>query len=289
MLLTLTCPVCKSTSPTHSWSYKEYNIYQCHSCGLEFIYPMTEAPVDFYQENYGETIKATLVDNIHPGFRFILRKVVESSQKYLNSNQRSAIDVGCGPGYMLAQLKKLGFDEYGIDFNPDVIKVATEHFHVKAEVAKIQDLVAVNKHFDIALLIHVLEHVEDPIGLLKDIHQLLTPNSILFIESPNATRFSLIHSLKKGTLVNKHEYPPQHLTFWSPSSLYKTLELAGYQVLECNALPFGEHDQIKFFLTHRFKLPDNLVVSYLSKIIRTIGRALRLQGETLYAIARPLK
>jgi len=279
------CPVCESGEPTESWRYRDYLILQCPDCDLQFSHPMQGAPVEYYQEHYVETIAAHLANDIHPGFRYTVNKIKYVTQYYLSPDQRRAIDVGCGPGYLLSELKQLRFDCLGIDFNPSVVQIAKEHFHVNAKVGQVEDLITLNLHFDLALLIHVLEHVEDPAGLLRSIRQIMNPGGILFIDLPNRDRFVINRSLQSGDLC-WGEYPPHHLTFWSMSSLSKTLELAGYSVLECHPRPFGEEGQINIFLTNRLKLPACPPISLLADGLRRVGRMLGLQGETLYAVAR---
>jgi 2-polyprenyl-3-methyl-5-hydroxy-6-metoxy-1,4-benzoquinol methylase len=247
---------------------------------------MQSAPVEYYQDHYSDgAMEHTAAGNIHPGFRYTLKKIEHSVQLYLTPAQRRAIDVGCGTGYLLSELKKSGFDGLGIDFNPDLVRFARAHFHVNAEVTRVEDLMALNSRFDLALLIHVLEHVEDPVGLLKNIRQLLDPGGILFIDLPNLTRFAINRSIRKGGFF-WGEYPPHHLTFWSRASLSKALEAAGYSVLECHPRPFGEEGQVELFLCHRLHLKVNRLVSLLAKPMRRAGRSFGLQGETLFAIAR---
>ena len=278
------CPVCQSPSPSEAWQYNEYQVLACPNCDLQFVYPMLGANADFYTERYQTTIAAMRADDIHPGFRFTVRKIKSVAQNYLEPSRRRAIDIGCGPGYLLSELTKLGFDALGIDFNPDVVRVAQEHFHVKAHVGDVAELIRINARFDLALLIHVLEHVPDPAHLLRDISLVLERGGILLIDLPNRERFAFNRSIQKGTFF-WGEYPPHHITFWSVKALSAALELAGYTVLECVPRPLGEEGQIKIFLKNRLKLPDQLAES-LALPLRAMGRRAGLQGETIYAIAR---
>ena len=280
-----TCPVCKSESPQVSWKYKNYAIFDCLRCDLQFVDPMQGAPLEYYQSHYGETITSTLADNVHPGFRYTLRVIQRAVQQYLTPERRKAIDVGCGPGYLLSELSRWGFDCLGIDFNPEVIRVAVEHYHVQAKVARVEDLVALNSRFDLALLLHVLEHAEDPRSLLQEIRRILEPNGILIIDLPNSKRLAINRSLRKGELP-WFEYPPHHLTFWSIASLTNALRLTGYSVLDCHARPLGEEGQVALFLANQIKFPEGKPTKLVEKSLRAAARLARLQGETIFAIAR---
>ncbi|MBI5566771.1 MAG: class I SAM-dependent methyltransferase, partial [Chloroflexi bacterium] len=242
-------------------------------------------PLEYYHSHYDEVIASAQTGQVHAGYRFVIDKLREVTRRYLQSDQRRAIDIGCGPGYILAQVAQWGFDCLGIDFNPDVVRVANEHFKIPARVARVEDLLAINAQYELALLIHVLEHVEDPAGLLKNVRQLLRPAGVLFIDLPNRNRFALRRSLSNGNFP-AGDYPPHHITFWSTTALAQALKLAGYEVLQCAARPLGGEGQVADFLRHRLKLPNNRLTLGLSQVTVTLLRFLKLQGETIYAVAR---
>lgn len=281
------CPVCNSTSPRQAWAYHGTDIYACHTCDLQFAHPMQGAAVEYYRENYTEVVASMRAGQVHPGFQFIIDKLKTTVRQYLKADQHRVIDIGCGPGYVLAQLAGEGFDCFGIDFNPEVIKVAREHFKIRAEVATIEELLTINAQYDLALLIHVLEHVSDPAELLRSIRRLLASGGLVFIDLPNRNRFALRRSLKRGDYP-AGDYPPHHITFWSIKSLSQALEQAGYEVIQCGARPLGHEGQVAAFLQHRLKLPRGRLTAWFTRLLNTGGRLLQLQGETIYAIARRL-
>lgn len=283
--MTTVCPVCASSQARPAWRYREYPIWACPVCALEFVVPMQGAPVSYYQARYTPAVAAALADDVHVGFRYTVDTFRRLTEQYLTPGQRRAVDIGCGPGYFLAQLKKLGFDCLGLDFNPDVVRVANEHYHVNARVGRVEDLITLAARFDLALLIHVLEHVENPLGLLADIRQILDPGGLLFVELPNRDRLAVKRSLRRGQLVDG-EYPPHHLTFWSARALTQALQRAGYDVLECRPRPFASENQIELFLRNRLRFPAGPATTLPAGLLRGLGRGLGLQSEVLFAVAR---
>ena len=280
-----TCPVCHSRSCRESWQYNTYSIFECHDCDLQFAHPLRAASLEFYQTHYDGYIKDYLSGNIHPGYQFFVNKIRETVQLYLSGDQRRAIDVGCGSGYLLMDLQKNGFDCLGIDFNPDAIRVAREHFGIPAEVSTVEDLATRNERFDLAILNHVLEHVEDPMGLLRNISQILSPNGILAIDLPNRNYCRLGYLQRKGAL-SWGDYPPHHVTFWSVAALSNALKLAGYSLLECRPRPYPEAYQTQRSLIQRFNLRSDRWTLFLTRILEWGGRLAGLQGATIFAIAR---
>jgi SAM-dependent methyltransferase len=279
------CPGCQSLSPTQAWSYKGTPIYACADCDLQFVDPMQGAPLEYYRSHYDAVVASAEAGLTHPGFRFIIEKIRDVTRRYLSPDQRHVIDIGCGPGYVLAQIAPGGYECFGIDFNPDVVRVANEHFKIKAKVARVEDLLAVEARYDLALLIHVLEHVEDPAGLLKNIYQLLKPSGVLFIDLPNRNRFALRRSIKNGDYP-EGDYPPHHITYWSIMALTHVLSAAGYSVIQCKARPLGAEGQVEDYLRARLRLPAGCATKLLAQGITAVMRILNLQGETIYAVAR---
>ena len=87
----------------------------------------------------------------------------------------SLIEVGCGKGYFLQQLQRLGFDITGFDptyegLNPAVIK---KYFSPE-----------IGLRADGIILRHVLEHIQDPAGFLLKIRDANGGSGKIYIEVP---------------------------------------------------------------------------------------------------------
>lgn len=104
------------------------------------------------------------------------------------------LDVGCGGGTYAGLWVGLGFDYLGVDPSPDNIAFARRwRPHVSArfiqghhEGAAVREAAP----FGAFCLIHVLEHVADPTALLADLRGRATPDAWLFIEVPDAPRYT---------------------------------------------------------------------------------------------------
>jgi SAM-dependent methyltransferase len=93
-----------------------------------------------------------------------------------------ALDVGCGTGYLLDKLLKLGLDAWGVDPYP---RIEEENHHLSSRITMgtIEKVDRANYHFITA--IEVLEHVEDYIGLLASMKRLLHPDGLIISTVPN--------------------------------------------------------------------------------------------------------
>ena len=78
------------------------------------------------------------------------------------------------------------------------------------------------RSFDLITLVHVLEHVQDPISFLKNIKQHdLTEKGTLFVEVPDAVEFDYLSQ-------NNDEFNSMHLWFFNASTLDRILRMAGF-------------------------------------------------------------
>jgi SAM-dependent methyltransferase len=255
---------------------------RCGSCGLEFAQPFVAAPAERYRSWY-EHYVAPSYDAIHPGYRFTISKIRQATG-YLRPGANRVLDVGCGAGYLLVDLQRRGFDCLGIDFNGNLVKAANERFGVPAVVGDVRNLIGLGQRFDLVLLSHVLEHVDVPLRLLREIHQVLSPGGYLVVEIPNRNSYSVGQSLKGGSCAPEN-YPPHHLTFWSVASLRRALKRAGFRIHECEPRPFQDMNRVEQFVRNRLRISKQPLASVAGALLTLVGRTARLQGSTLHAIA----
>ncbi|MCX6137560.1 MAG: class I SAM-dependent methyltransferase [Ignavibacteriales bacterium] len=139
------------------------------------------------------------------------------------------LDVGCGPGFFLAEARAAGYDVHGIDVSALAVRFAAESLHLPAEVASLEDVAARDASFDIITLWHVLEHFLNPVAELQKIRKLMAPGAYLYLEVPN------LHSIKfrlSGRKWVGGNHPLYHRTFFTKTTLEKTIALAGFQQSE---------------------------------------------------------
>jgi SAM-dependent methyltransferase len=136
------------------------------------------------------------------------------------------LDVGCGSGGFLESMSLLGWDAVGVEVDPMAVKAAQD----KKLRVHLGDLEAQNfpdNMFDVIVLQHVIEHLHDPIGLLKECRRLLKSGGRLILITPNVQSWG--HRLFKDTWRGLE--PPRHLYLFSSRTLPALAKASGFAIL----------------------------------------------------------
>lgn len=146
------------------------------------------------------------------------------------------LDVGCGNGSLLRYIaERTAWKVQGVEPNPTACKAAVQA-GVATDVGYLQDQGYADEQFHAITLTHVLEHVDSPTGLLREIHRILKPGGILLLEVPNS------NALDRG-YMGKYWWGwhlPRHLHHFTSETLSQMVGDVGFNVLSDNyPLRFG--------------------------------------------------
>lgn len=136
---------------------------------------------------------------------------------------KSVLDIGCGTGETAHLVARRGAARVlGIDYAPGAIAVAEKNYRAPNLSFAVRDVRDVRGKFDAILSMGTLEHIDDPLGLLKKCKSMLRPGGSLIITSPNwsnprgyilLTLFYLFRA--KITLVDLHYFTPVEFAAWA--------------------------------------------------------------------------
>lgn len=131
----------------------------------------------------------------NPIFRYIENKRIKKLIQLAEIKPSDKVlEVGCGAGHILERIPEGKL--YGIDISEIQIKRAKERLGDKVELKKSAGEVIPyeDKFFDKLLCSEVIEHVLEPVPLLKEMKRVLKDNGLLSLSIPNE---NLINSTKK--------------------------------------------------------------------------------------------
>lgn len=140
--------------------------------------------------------------------------------------RRTVLDIGCGSGTYLKPFKERGWEVFGIDPVPAWTDFArrqlggTERTIVTGSYGP--DCFPERK-FSLILFSHTVEHIPDPVAMLRSMRALLEDDGILFVATPNLLDPPM-ERLTSGFLAGAH------VRLYSPGALARVLAQSGFRV-----------------------------------------------------------
>lgn len=104
-------------------------------------------------------------------------------KKYKGVSNISILDVGCGTGGLLLELKKYG-QVFGLDFSEDAVNFCKSRGVDDVKVGVIESIPHPDNSFDVVLAMDVLEHVSDDVKGILEIKRVLKPGGVAIIFVP---------------------------------------------------------------------------------------------------------
>lgn len=210
-------------------------------------------------------------------------RILDLIQKYKGSGK--LLDVGVGTGLLMEIAQNRGFEVYGLDVSGYAIKEVAKRLKVSANsrlvVSELNKKTFPEDFFDVVNMRHSIEHVKDPLQLLKNVFTILKPGGVVAIATPNsfgphATFFKELWP---------HWSAPYHIQFFSKESLKKLVIKSGLTVLKVKTEELTNYDIFRALLK-KLGLPINynratISTRVVNNIMAEIG-----YGEGLLLIAQ---
>ena len=230
------CPLCSVKPVPFARDYQGFTLCRCPSCGLEFVSPRLsyeELADKVYADNYFPKRDASSA--LSPEAEDYYGKQLAAFEAIVG-DRRKVLDIGCGNGSFLQFAREQGWEIAGVDIklSPDVRELGCSLWE-----GRLRDIEFGPDRFDVVRLNHVLEHTQHPVLELEICRGLLEPGGLLFISVPNIAGLSAkLKSVQSrlGLKSNRwrHYAAMHHLFFFSPETLKRIVEKAGFEVLDWN-------------------------------------------------------
>lgn len=145
-------------------------------------------------------------------------------------------DLGCGDGSILKFLSSKIKEGYGIDKKISEFKGKNLHF-IRGDIT--QALPFENKKFNVVLLLAVLEHLESPNSVFREIYRVLKPKGGLILTTPAPRSRFLLEFLAFKLKIISQEEIAEHKHYYSKQELIDLLEKHNFKVLKLKPFCLG--------------------------------------------------
>ncbi|MEO7924259.1 MAG: class I SAM-dependent methyltransferase [Chitinophagaceae bacterium] len=265
------CPVCGSADIKNILSAKDYTvsgeafaIAECAACTLRFTQdvPGADSIAPYYKsDNYiSHTDTATgLVNRLYQSVR---KRTLKQKRKLIENttglSKGNLLDIGSGTGAFAGEMKKAGWFVTGLEPDAEARALAKRSHNIDlGDTSQFYQLTPGT--FDAITLWHVLEHVHDLQGYMKQIRSLLKENGKLFIAVPNYT--------SKDAAIYKEYWAawdvPRHLYHFSPIAMKTLVEKHGMTILQYKPMWFDSF-YVSMLSSNYKKGKTNLLASFFN-------------------------
>jgi 2-polyprenyl-3-methyl-5-hydroxy-6-metoxy-1,4-benzoquinol methylase len=110
------------------------------------------------------------------------------------------LELGCSHGGFVALLRWAGFDACGQEVSPWVVDYARKTFDAPMILGTIEEQPLPERPFDAVVLNDVLEHLPDPVGTMRRCAELLKPDGMLLMQTPDYPDEQTFAAMRAGRM-----------------------------------------------------------------------------------------
>lgn len=138
------------------------------------------------------------------------------------------LEIGCGNGHLLTRLEHLGWQVEGLEPDPKAAAIAVSR-GLRITNSEFTEQTFAPGTFDAIVMSHVIEHIGDPVTLLRRCRKILKPGGVLVMLTPNLNAPG--HRWFGRDWL--HLDPPRHLNLFTREAALNTCRQAGFLHTAC--------------------------------------------------------
>jgi 2-polyprenyl-3-methyl-5-hydroxy-6-metoxy-1,4-benzoquinol methylase len=207
------------------------NVLQCKYCGLVYLEikenkqeieayyssdyrKAPELPVQSPEEHYND--KVTRNDDSNR---------ISFITKHIDIKNKRVLEIGSASGNLLDKLKEHGVREAaGVELDKEFSEYARQRgFTVFTR--SIEEM-GLKEEFDAVVTFHTLEHVYDPMAVIRATRAALKKGGCFLGEVPNQNDWRI--KIFDDEVIKRFHYDPNHYYYYSPVTLKNYLETCGF-------------------------------------------------------------
>jgi len=280
------CPICGNARLRYAFSVSEYRLVRCTECHFLLLNPQpsdAELRGIYHQADGGPSPTAGEQNDLN---RAVAQYYLDQLRAYRGVDTGRLLHLWIRPNGIGLEARSRGYDVVecglGVDVPENEMLPPEAQGRFKNLVDALGDRAG---EYDVCILTDTLEHVRDPVLLLKEISRLIKPDAPMLLAVPALDSWS-------GRLLKQRwmEFKPEHLTYFDSATLQSALFQAGFH--EVTITP----DRRPTTLNHVRRHFDRFEVPLYSALVRTVTKVTpdalrdkprRILASGLVAIARP--
>jgi SAM-dependent methyltransferase len=289
------CPACGNSDFTDLFSATDYlvsretfSVRKCTACGLTFTAdPPDEKDIGRYYLS-GDYIshsdkKRNLTEHLyHLARRFMLARKQRLVERTTGKRGGTILDIGSGTGYFASFMHARGWKVTGLELNKEAREYSIQKFGINALAPSDVNLIT-DGWADCVTFWHVLEHLSDPGGWMKEVKRILKGNGKCIIAVPNIKSADALFFGKEWAALDV----PRHLWHFSPDTMLPFIKNEGFTCEEIRPMPLDVF-YISILSYRNTGKSMALMRGLLTGLYLTVGRIFRRNraSSLIYVISK---
>lgn len=222
------CPLCGQEKDSPAWK-RDVLFKKCGKCGLIFQnpQPVQEDVIHRYDKDYfsyeleNETnfFQLMLLSLQDIGFFDLEREILALGGPFL--------DVGCATGMLISYLRDKGFPVKGVEVCAGSAEYGRKTRGVDIINSTLQEAELPAESLSVLHSSHLIEHLTDPKGFVREAYKLLKPKGYFICTTPNSSGFQAII-----TGGGWRSAISDHMVLFSKRTLAYMVQEAGFKILK---------------------------------------------------------
>jgi SAM-dependent methyltransferase len=175
---------------------------------------------------------------------------------------RALLDIGCGSGFVLSLALDRGWQTVrGVEPSADAINHAAIEIRPLIEPEMMRPGLFAAESFDAVTLFQVLDHMPDPLALLRESRRILKPGGVILAFNHNVSAYSARVLRERSPIIDI-----EHTYLYSPRTMKALFDAAGFVVESADP---ARNTYSAGYLLHLLPIPSKLKQAVLRRFKRT--------------------
>ncbi len=207
-------------------------LQRCRQCGFAQPDRLPALP-RYFERMYDQQWSADWVaqEFESPYKDVIFERILDALNARVTSTPRTLLDIGSHAGRFLQLASSAGWRAEGTEINPRTASHAAERTHATVHRLRAERVLDLGRQYDAVTMTDVLEHIPEPLTLLRNVNETLVPNGWISVKVPCGPAQLLKETWRarlsrgyRATLADNLV----HVSHFSPRALELALARAGF-------------------------------------------------------------
>ncbi len=219
------CRVCGSIRTAPFAEKDGYAFSRCADCGFVFLDPMPSGAL--LAKQYTDDAGGISADQFPKARSRFRRARIKAVRFVRHVRSKDAIDIGCGGGFMVEAMRRLGARAVGLDIDPQAIAYASRRFPQNRFICEsIAEFGRRDMAFDFVYSSEVMEHLPDINGFMELLSQITRLGGHVYVTTPDIGHWRVPDDVTAWDMLS----PPRHVQFFDATSIRTLFERYGFRV-----------------------------------------------------------